>query len=84
MGRLRVVERRRRDQDPVGGTAQVGDRPGRIGLGDVLDHLDARDEVVPILDGIGERRMPAAADRSRREVFDRPLRHVDAEGVDAP
>ena len=83
VGRIVEFVGRRGEEDGVGMGAQVLDH--RIGLGgwEVLEHLDAGDQVVVPLDPVGDRSGVTVGPDGFGHLVDSPFRDVDPVGVDA-
>ena len=84
VGGLAPVARRGRDQHHVGGRAQVGHAGHGVGRVEVLDHLDAGDQVVAALDRLGERPDAHVPVGGLGRVGQREVGDVEALGLDAP
>ncbi len=82
MGWLGVVERSRRQQNPIGRIGYVRKRESILALFDVLDHLDARDQVIPVVDRLECRTHTAVTDGRASSLRDGVFREVGALGID--
>src|SRR5262249_30121804 len=83
VGRLREIVWRRREQDIVRAPTDIGDGALPVRLVEVLDDLDADDEIVTLAEGLRGGCDAAVRPDVRAHLADRVLGDIDAEGLNA-
>ena len=81
VGGLFEVVRRRREEDIVRGDADIGDGPAAVGLAQVLEDLDARDQIPGAVERLGGRADAAERLDVGADLADGVGGDVDAEGL---